>query len=86
MDRKTTNYLVYIGLAVTFAVTFVTGVLKFRYLMYIVGIPYFDLPLSLLTDLHDWTGTLMGILILVHLVLHREWVIETTRSLVRRKA
>ena len=84
MDRNVLNYLTDAGLIVTFAVCFVTGILKFRYLLSLMGIAYFDLPLSMLTDIHDWSGIAMGVLVALHIVLHWRWIVSTTTSFFRR--
>jgi hypothetical protein len=35
---------------------------------------------------HEWLGIGLGALLLVHLTLHWDWVIRTTRKLLRRAA
>jgi hypothetical protein len=36
------------------------------------------------TPFHEWLGIGLGVAVLVHLTLHWDWVIRTTRKLLRR--
>lgn len=71
-------------MGITFAVCFVTGLLKFPLLLQISGLYRIVLPSSLISDLHDWSGILLGLFVLVHLYLNRTWIIAMTRKVVGR--
>ena len=51
-------------MGVSFLVCFVTGLLKYSVLLQLTGLNSVVLPFALFTDLHDWSGILMGILCL----------------------
>lgn len=78
-----TNYLIDIGLAITFIATLVTGLLKFTLILNYVGINPRDLPSYELTLIHDYGGLVMGLLVLGHLLLHRKWMGTMTSKILK---
>jgi len=44
-----------------------------------------DSVMGLLTPIHEWTGGLTVLLALIHLVLHRHWLMEMTWKVFLRK-
>lgn len=86
MSRKI-NYFIDIGLLFLFIANFGTGFIKFlvKYpaVLRVLGIQ--SLPMYTLSEIHDWSGLFMGILILIHLLLHWRWIVAMTRALIREK-
>jgi hypothetical protein len=80
MNRSELNYFIDLGLIVTFFGVFITGVLKFRYLKYLLGFDSLVLPMDKISNIHDWSGLIMGLLVLVHLVLHFNWLKVMTKK------
>ncbi|MGA2917643.1 DUF4405 domain-containing protein [Methanoregula sp.] len=80
MDTKMLKWSVDLALGVTFAICFVTGLLKFSLLLQMTGLNNLILPSALISDLHDWSGILLGLLVLVHLYLNRTWIIGMTKK------
>lgn len=74
-----------IALAVSFILCFITGVIKYTYLMALLGLTSLVYPAAILTDLHDWTGLALGFLVAIHLILNRRWIIATTRKILSGK-
>jgi hypothetical protein len=72
------NYVIDMGLWITFTTTFITGILKFTQIMNLLGINPRSLPSYELTLIHDWGALLMGFLILAHLLLHLKWLKNMT--------
>ena len=80
MDTKILNWSVDLALGVTFAICFVTGLLKFTLLLQTTGLNDLVLPSALISDLHDWSGILLGMFVLLHLYLNRTWIIGMTKK------
>jgi len=71
MDKLKLNYWVDVGLAISLFVCFITGLIKWPGLIKIIGTSaYKILYFSNISLLHDWSGLIMGLLVLVHLVLN----------------
>jgi hypothetical protein len=51
-----------------------TGLLKFRELFRILNISQTNLPMAQISRLHDWSGLTFVVLIIVHLVIKRRWM------------
>jgi hypothetical protein len=85
MYRAQLKYIVDVGLAVSFILCFVTGVVKFPGFVRAIGATHRVLPMRDLTLIHDWTGVLMGLLVAVHLILNYRWIVTMTRQIFGRK-
>ena len=85
MVKPKTNYWIDVGLAITFIIAFVTGIIKWPTLLPKLGISYSSLPMAKLTRLHDVSGLIMGLLVFVHLILHWKWIVVMTKSLFKRE-
>ncbi len=81
MYRAQIKYIVDVGLAVSFILCFITGVIKFPGFIRAIGATHRVLPMRDLTLIHDWTGILMGLLVAVHLILNYRWIIAMTRQI-----
>ena len=75
MNKAKLNYFVDIGLFISFLLVFVTGVIKFKLfnLYKSFGFPNISL-------IHDWSGIAMGVLVLIHLILHWNWIVCMTKG------
>ncbi len=85
MKRITMDYFVDIGLIITFAIAFVTGLIKFPGLLGKFGLHITDLPIGRISRFHDWAGLIMGLLVLVHIVLHWSFIVAMTKKLILKK-
>ena len=70
-----------LGMGITFAVTFVTGLFKWTLLMRTLGLTTIVFPVALMSDIHDWAGFFLGIFVAVHLFLNRAWIGSMTRRI-----
>ena len=34
--------------------------------------------------LHDWSGLIMGLLVIIHLALHWRWIVSMTKNMFKR--
>lgn len=70
-------------MGVVFLICFVTGLFKFTLLMRMLGLTGVVLPLALMSDIHDRSGLALGILVAVHLLLNRHWIVSMTKKSLR---
>jgi len=85
MRRTMLNYWIDVGLFISFIICFVTGLIKWPGIIKIIGVSaYKVLHVPNISTLHDWSGLVMGILVLIHLVLHWEWIVCVTKSIFTR--
>jgi hypothetical protein len=72
-----------LALGITFAISFITGVLKFTLLLRLTGLNRLVLPSALISDVHDWSGIALGLLVFLHLFLNRHWIISMTKAVLQ---
>jgi len=75
-----------LGMGITFAVTFITGLFKWTLLVRTLGLTTIVFPVALMSDIHDWAGFLLGIFVAVHLFLNRAWIGAMTRNMLGRRS
>ena len=86
MNKAKLNYWIDIGLAISFFVCFITGLIKWPGLIKIIGTSaYKILHVKNISMLHDWSGLVMGLLVLLHLALHWKWIVCMTKDIMFRK-
>ncbi len=81
VNRAKLNYVIDVGLGVSFFLVFITGLVKFPGLVQFFGISRGSLPSLQSSTLHDWSGVVMGLLVLIHLILHWKWIVCMTKSI-----
>ncbi len=82
MNRAKLNYWIDIALAVSFFLCFITGIIKWPGLVKIIGpLAYRTLHVRNISMLHDWSGLVMGLLVMIHLALHWKWIVSVTKSM-----
>jgi cytochrome b subunit of formate dehydrogenase len=84
-DTVRINYLIDCGLIITFLASFITGIIKFPEWTRYFNEVFLLIPASILSQIHDILGIAMGTLVLLHLVLHRKWIVAMTKSTFKRK-
>jgi len=75
------KYCVDLSMGIVFIICFVTGFFKFTALMHILGLSGIVMPLALMSDVHDWTGILLGVLVATHIILNVKWLVSMTRKI-----
>lgn len=87
MKKSVLNYIVDLGLIVTFTISFTTAIIKFPGFLQKIGVNQALLPMYQISVIHDWSGIAMGSLVVVHLVLHWRWIVKMTKKVLKsRKA
>jgi hypothetical protein len=80
MDRNLFLYGTDLAMGIVFACCFVTGAIKLAVLQRVPGLADLVLPSALIASVHDWSGVLLGALVLFHLYLNRGWIAAMTRK------
>jgi hypothetical protein len=81
MNMQVVRYCVDLSMGIVFLICFVTGLFKFTLLMRMLGLTEVVMPLALMSDIHDWSGVLLGIVVVVHVILNRGWILSMTRKM-----
>jgi hypothetical protein len=92
MLRKTGNmnpriaamYFIDVGLFISGGVCIITGIIKFPELTRYIASTGLVLPYNRLSFAHDWSGVILTVLVLFHVVLNWRWMVEMTRALLRK--
>jgi hypothetical protein len=84
MDGKKLVRIVDLAMGITFLTCFITGLLKFTLLLQLTGLSEVILPSAFISDIHDRSGILLGLLIFLHLYLNRKWIISMTRKILTK--
>ncbi len=84
MERGRVNHFIDVLMLLAFMTLFTTGIIKFPRLLPSLGIGYGRLPMSTISLVHDYAGLTLGILIILHFLLHWRWMWNMTKSLFRR--
>ncbi len=85
MERSKLNYLIDIGLAISFLTVFIMGIIKWPGLLNKFGVNVKNLPYKHISLIDDWAGLIMGILVFVHLILHWKWIVVMTKKIFKRE-
>lgn len=85
MNKTTLNYIIDVLLGISFLLVFTTGILKWKgWTEIFEGIIGTKLNILAIIFVHDWSGLAMGILVLIHLILHWNWIKCMTLNFLRR--
>jgi len=87
VEKNTVNYIVDVGLGISFLVVALTGIFKFKGFREFFGIAlsYRDAPMPLISWFHDWSGVVMSVLVLIHIILNWDWIVGMTKELFCKK-
>ena len=89
MDKSKLNYVVDALMTVSFIVTAITSLIIFFFLpsgvrqgryQELLGVTKF-----VWTGIHNWAGILFIVLVIVHFVLHWNWVVCMTKKFFKKK-
>ncbi len=85
MKKNTINYIVDWVAFLFFLITLITGLMRFSVILSFIIINIGPIDVNLLNFVHRWSGAIMGVMILIHVILHWRWVKNNTKSLFRSK-
>jgi hypothetical protein len=81
LNRQFVKYFISIGLLISSFLVGVTGIFKYPGILLELE-QYFQLS-GIFTTIHDWSGLVMGILVLIHLMLNWRWLVGFTRRIMK---
>ena len=85
MSKAKINYIIDVLLLILSISTFTTGMIKFPGFLAFFGISLRSLPMPLIKTIHDYSGLSIGILVLLHIILHWKWMITMTKQIFGKK-
>jgi hypothetical protein len=83
MDKTKINYFIDVCLAIALCSVALTGILKFPGLLSGLGISRTSLPMGTISKVHDWSGIALASLVLIHLVMHWQWIVAFTKIMLK---
>jgi len=72
-------------MGIAFMLCGITGIFKFTFLMRAFSVTGIVLRMALMSDIHDWSGVVLWLLVAVHLFLNRAWILSMTRKMFTRQ-
>jgi|APSaa5957512622_1039677.scaffolds.fasta_scaffold333079_2 hypothetical protein len=86
VQKNTLKYIIDIGLLISFLLVTITGIIKFKSFLSLFGISinYQEIPIRILSQMHDWAGLAMAIIVLIHLIENWEWITVTTKQIFKK--
>jgi hypothetical protein len=85
MNKLTVSYFINIALIILVLIIVITGLTRFPEFLGIFGINYAALasflPIYQMRLIHDWSGVLFVILVILHLAINCRWVVSMTRKM-----
>jgi hypothetical protein len=85
MNMQVVKWCVDLAMGIAFLFSAVTGTIKFMVLLRVAGFSEIVLPVAQMSEVHDRAGIILSILVLVHLVLNRAWILSMTRKILTGK-
>jgi hypothetical protein len=82
MNMQVVKWCVNLTMGMIFLISVVTGFFKFTFFIRTFGLADIVLPSAFMSDIHDWAGLTLCILVAVHLFLNRAWILSMTRKMV----
>ncbi|MDD1724913.1 MAG: DUF4405 domain-containing protein [Methanospirillum sp.] len=85
MKRKTVTQITTFLLLISTIICVITGFIKWPGLITGLGLTYRQVPVALITDIHDWSGLLMAILAVLHVLQFKGMLKSMVRVLTQRR-
>ncbi len=86
MMRNFRNYFIDMTLLAMGFLCILTGFVKWPGLIVALGLTSQAFLIDMITQVHDWTGLVLGIMVVLHVVMHLKWFIEMTKKVFRNKS
>ena len=83
MEKATLNYIIDITILIAFVIVFITGLMKWPGLLRNLG--FENINWVKITRIHNWSGLIMGIGALGHIILHWRFISCQTKNLFQKK-
>jgi len=77
------KYWIDVGLATSFSLSFITGIIKLPILIGKFG--FSKITLITLMKIHDLSGIIMSLLVITHIIQHWKWITSMTKNIFKKK-
>lgn len=81
MNKNYWNYTLDMIILITGTLCGITGIIKWPGLVYALGLGYQGLPMDAFTLIHDWTGLIMVVFVIIHVIRHLRWIAMMTKKI-----
>ena len=89
MGKSKINYFIDLLMIILFVINSLTGLIIFFFLPSGVKKGSYQEFLGIIkqnwVDLHNWSGLLLILLVAIHIILHWNWIVSMTKSLIQKK-
>jgi len=85
MDKTKIRYIIDLGLLISAFLNFTTGIIKFPALTQLFRPVYRIIPAPIMADIHDWSGVIMILLVVMHLILNFGWIVAVTKTIFKKR-
>ncbi len=89
MEKSKINYFIDLLILIFFVINSITGLIIFFFLPTGVKRGGYQVFLGIIKQnwviIHNWSGILLILLIAIHLILHWNWIVYMTKSLLQKK-
>ncbi|NYT06539.1 MAG: DUF4405 domain-containing protein [Methanomicrobiales archaeon] len=83
MQRNTLRFGIDSGMIVTFLLVFITGMLKMPEFLALSGFSGMVVPMSRITLIHDRSGVVFGVFVILHFALNAKQLVAMGKKLLR---
>jgi len=74
------KYIIDVSMGISFLLCFITGLMKWPGKA--VGKTS---PSQMVTYIHDYSGLILGLIVLIHLIINWKWIISMTNKIIHRQ-
>ena len=81
LKKSMIKYIIDVSMGISFLLCFFTGLMKWPGKT--VGK---TVPSKMITYIHDYSGIILGLIVIIHLVLNWKWIITMTNKIIHRNS
>ena len=89
MGKSKINFFIDLLMIIIFVINSITGLIIFLFLPSGVKRGSYQEFLGMIkqnwVDVHNWSGLLLILLVATHIILHWNWIVSMTKSLIQKK-
>lgn len=85
MEKMKINYLLDLLLFISLLAVATTGIIKTTFVLHLLNLTKNAPTTQTLSSIHDISGVVLTLLVLIHLILHWNWIICVTKSILKPK-
>jgi hypothetical protein len=89
MEKSKINYFIDLLMLISFVINSFTGLIIFFFLPTGIRRGGYQEFLGIIkqnwVDVHNWSGILFLLLVVIHLILHWNWIVSKTKSFIKKE-